>query len=83
MFTFARPEQSFRTLYETLKNPMMRQGLKQLAENNPVAKMFDEALEENELPPLSVFTQYMAPYGSFAYDDTSGIHYASFSLTSD
>lgn len=80
MFAFTRPEESFRALYEMLQNPQMRQGLRQLAESNPVAKMFHQALEDNALPPLSVFTQYMAPAGSFAYDDTSGLHMASFGL---
>ncbi|MEZ6089055.1 MAG: hypothetical protein R3C05_13720 [Pirellulaceae bacterium] len=80
MFSFSRPEESFRAVYELVKNPQMRQGLRQLAERNPVAKMFYDALEENELPPLSVFTQYFSPAGSFAYDDTSGLHMASFGL---
>ncbi|WP_417737528.1 hypothetical protein [Rosistilla oblonga] len=83
MFSFTRPEESFRAVYEMLKAPPMREGLRRLAENNPVAKMFHQALEDNDLPPLSVFTQYMAPAGSFAYDDTSGLHMASFGLKSE
>ncbi len=80
LFTFMRSEEVFRQIYDLAKEPSSRQFLKQAGENNRVAKMLVDALEKNELPAFSAFTKYFAPSGAFAYDDPTGLHYATFTL---
>lgn len=80
LFTFMRSEEVFRQIYDLAKDPRSREFLKQQGENNRVAKMLVDALEKNELPAFSAFSKYFAPSGAFAYDDPTGLHYATFTL---
>lgn len=80
LFSYLRTEEIFRQFYELAKAPNSRRFLKQAGENNRAARMLVEALEKNELPAFSAFSKYFAPSGAFAYDDPTGVHYASFTL---
>jgi len=80
LFNYMRSEEIFRQIYELAKDPTNRQLLKNAGENNRFAKMLVEALEKNQLPAFSAFSKYFAPSGGFAYDDPTGLHYATFTL---
>ena len=80
LFSFVRAEEALRTVYELAKSPQTHQFLQSAGERNQVARMVAEALQRNELPPYDHFSKYFAPSGAFAYDEPTGIHYASFSL---
>lgn len=80
LFSYLRSEEIFRQIYEMAKDPNNRQFLKNAGENNRFVGMLSEALEKNELPAFSAFSKYFAPSGGFAYDDPTGLHYATFTL---
>jgi hypothetical protein len=54
--------------------------LRRRAENNPLFKSLDAALETHPLPPFAVLQRYLAPAGSLLLDDSTGLHYVSFAL---
>jgi hypothetical protein len=80
MISFARPEESLRFMYELAIADGTRQGLRRRAENNPLFKSLDAALETHPLPPFAVLQRYLAPAGSLLLDDSTGLHYVSFAL---
>jgi len=80
LFSYLRGEEAIRPIYELVRDPRNREFLRGPAENNPFVKMLLEALEKNELPAFSAFSKYFAPSGGFAYDDPTGVHYATFTL---
>lgn len=80
LFSYMRTEEIYRQIYELAKAPNSRRFLKRVGENNRAAQMLVDALEKNELPAFSAFSKYFAPSGAFAYDDPTGLHYATFTL---
>ena len=80
LFSYLRTEEIIRQVYDVAKDPNNRQFLRSASENNRFAKMLLEALEKHELPAFSAFSKYFAPSGGFAYDDATGLHYATFTL---
>lgn len=80
LFSYMRSEEIFRQIYELAKDPNSRKFLKNAEENNRFAGLLLEALEKNQLPAFSAFSKYFAPSGGFAYDDPTGLHYATFTL---
>jgi hypothetical protein len=80
LFSFQRNEEVFRQFFEMAKDPGNREILRNAGENNRFAKLLLDVLEKNELPAFSAFSKYFAPSGGFAYDDPTGLHYATFNL---
>lgn len=80
LFSYMRSEEIFRQVYEMAKEPGNREMLRGAGENNRFAKLLLDALEKNDLPAFSAFSKYFAPSGGFAYDDPTGLHYATFTL---
>jgi hypothetical protein len=80
MISFNRPEESLRHMYMLATSPTMRTRLRDGAEDNPLFRALNAALEDNPLPPFSVIAQYMAPGGAVVTRDETGIHYTAFTL---
>jgi hypothetical protein len=80
MLGFSRPEEGLRYWYDMINADSTRESLKKQAEKNPFFKLLDTTLQNNPLPPFEVIRQYLAPGGSMAVDDSSGLHFMSFTL---
>ncbi len=80
LVSFARVADYFQQMYELAKSDDTSRFLRNAGEENPVAQKVYQLLERNELPPFSEFKKYFAPSGSFAYDEPTGMHMASFTL---
>jgi hypothetical protein len=80
MFSFSRPEESYRYWYEMATSESTRERLAQQAERNPFFAAIHKALEAHPLPPFSVFQQYLAPGGAIITSDERGFHYVGFAL---
>ncbi|MFO0897812.1 MAG: DUF3352 domain-containing protein [Pirellulales bacterium] len=80
MFSFTRPEESYRYWYEMATSEATRERLEQQAERNPFFAALHKALTEHPLPPFSVFQQYLAPGGAIITSDDRGFHYTGFTL---
>lgn len=80
MISFERPEKSLQFFYELLNSERIRSQLAEQAQNNPLFKSLQTALDEHPLPPFAVLQRYLAPGGSMLIDDETGIHYTAFGL---
>jgi hypothetical protein len=80
MLGFSRPEEGLRYWYDMATSDSTKESLKKQAQNNPFFKSLDTTLQNNPLPPFEVIRQYLAPGGSMATDDSSGLHFMSFTL---
>ncbi|MFM7843189.1 MAG: hypothetical protein ACKPEY_03015 [Planctomycetota bacterium] len=80
LLTFNRPEEGMRMLYDLALADNTRQNLAGAAQNNPVFRVLNEALEKNPLPPFSVLAQYLSPGGGMVTSDETGFHYTAFGL---
>ncbi|MGD0653174.1 MAG: hypothetical protein ABSA16_02420 [Thermoguttaceae bacterium] len=80
MLGFSRPEEGLRYWYDMINSDSTRESLKKQAQKNPFFKSLDTTLQNNPLPPFEVIRQYLAPGGSMATDDSSGLHFMSFTL---
>ncbi len=80
LFSFDRPEEAMRLLYELAVADATRNQLAAQSTANPLFGALDGALREHPLPPFSVIARYLAPGGSLLTDETSGIHYTRFTL---
>lgn len=83
MISFNRPEEAFRQIYDLATSESMRGALKGQAENNSFFRSIDTALNDNPLPPFSIFAQYLAPGGALVTSDETGFHYMAFGLRRD
>ena len=80
MLGFSRPEEGLRYWYDMINSDSTRESLKKQAEKNPFFKSLDTTLQKSPLPPFEVIQRYLAPGGSMAVDDSSGLHFMSFTL---
>jgi hypothetical protein len=80
LIAFDRPEEALRLWYDIATADTTRQRLSQRAENNPLLRNVNSALQDHPLPPFSVLARYLAPSGSLLTDDESGLHYVGFTL---
>ena len=80
LVTFNRPEEGMRMLYDLAMADNTRQNLAGAAQNNPVFRVLNEALDKNPLPPFSVLAQYLSPGGGMVTSDETGFHYTAFGL---
>jgi hypothetical protein len=80
MLGFSRPEEGLRYWYDIITADSTRDSLKKQAEKNPFFKSLDSSLQKSPLPPFEVIQQYLAPGGSMAVDDASGLHFMEFTL---
>ena len=80
MLGFSRPEEGLRYWYDLITADNTRESLKKQAEKNPFFKSLDTTLQKSPLPPFEVIQRYLAPGGSMAVDDSSGLHFMSFTL---
>ncbi|MFO0924855.1 MAG: hypothetical protein U0905_20505, partial [Pirellulales bacterium] len=69
--------------YDLASDPNNKARLKEMSENNPMFKVLSNVLERHKLPSFDVVAKYLAPSGSFVYEDESGIHATGFSLRRD
>ena len=83
MISYMHTSQYFRQWYDLAKSDDTRRFLRNAGENNPVLSKIAQLFERNELPPFDDFEKYFAPSGTFAYDEPSGIHIGTFTLTAD
>lgn len=80
MLMFSRPEEQMRQMYDLAQGDGARQALATQARNNPFFQSVEKALQDNPLPPFSVFSKYLAPGGGIVTNDETGFHYTSFGL---
>ncbi|MFO7907265.1 MAG: hypothetical protein ACQESR_21365 [Planctomycetota bacterium] len=80
MIRFQRPEESMRSFYELATSPTTRRRLNEIAQDNRVFRILNDALRENPLPPFSAIAKYLAPSGGMLTSDPSGLHYTGFSF---
>lgn len=80
MFSFDRPEEGLRLLYEIATNENNREALQRGAANNRGLRVMHQALQAYPLPPFESLRKYMAPGGAVLIDDPSGLHYINFTL---
>ncbi len=80
MLGFSRPEEGLRYWYDLINSDNTRDRLKKQAEKNPFFKSLDDTLQKTPLPPFEVIQQYLAPSGSMAVDDASGLHLMEFTM---
>lgn len=83
MVSFMRGADSIRQFYDLAKSPDTLRFIRASAENNPFVARMMGLLDKNELPDFEEFEKYFAPTGSFAYDETGGMHFAWFTLRAD
>jgi len=83
MFSFTRNSEALRPIYEQVKSPRVREFARSQGENNPVWAKIADLVERNELPPFEEFKKYFAPTGSFAYDESDGMHLGRFTLRAE
>jgi hypothetical protein len=80
LLSFSRPEESWKYMYDLAKSDTTRDTLRNMGQNMAPLKALNQGLEKNPLPPWSAISRYIAPGGSMAVNDDSGIHYMQFSL---
>lgn len=80
LFSFGRPEEGFRMMYDLATNKGNREALQRRAENNRGLRVMHQALQANPLPPFESLRKYLAPGGAVLVDDGAGLHYISFNL---
>ncbi len=80
MFTFNRPEEGLRMMYEMATSDSTRGMLAGAAENNDGLRTLNSVLEENPLPPFAKLKEFLAPTGSIITADDKGFHYTGFGL---
>lgn len=82
MFYFDRPEVGIELWYEGFlgDNSFLRRAFSEQESNNPIARGFAQALQNNQLPPLDVLKRYFAPRGGLLIDDATGLHLIFFGL---
>ncbi len=80
LFSFDRPEESMRLLYELAVAETTRDQLAAQGPNNPFFGALDGALREHPLPPFSVIARYLAPGGSLLTNEETGFHFTRFTL---
>lgn len=79
-FSFNRPEEGMRMVYDLATAEKTRAGLASAAENNELLGRLNRTLEENPLPPFATLRDYLAPTGSIITADENGFHYIGFGL---
>ena len=79
-FSFNRPEEGMRMMYDLATAEKTREGLAGAAENNEFLGRINQALEDNPLPPFEKLRDYLAPTGSIIKADEKGFHYIGFGL---
>ncbi len=80
MLGFSRPEEGLRYWYDMINSDSTRESLKRQADSNPFFKSLDTSLQKSPLPPFEVIQRYLAPSGSMAVDDASGLHFMGFTM---
>lgn len=80
LLMFNRPEEQMRQMYDLAQGDGARQALATQARNNPFFQSVEKALQDNPLPPFSVFSKYLAPGGGIVTNDETGFHYTAFGL---
>ncbi len=80
MISFTRPEEAVRLIYDLANADQTRRFLGQQAQDNPLFKSLNSALQSHPLPPFAVLEQYLAPSGSLVLEDETGLHYIGFAL---
>ncbi|MFW6171080.1 MAG: hypothetical protein ACODAD_11365 [Planctomycetota bacterium] len=61
MIRFQRPEESMRSFYELATSPTTRRRLNEVAQENRVLRILNDAFRENPLPPFSAIAKYLTP----------------------
>ncbi len=80
IISYQRPEESLRLFYDLAADPANKTRVKEMSENNPMFRALSNALEKHKLPAFEVISKYLAPSGSFVFEDETGLHSTSFSL---
>lgn len=80
MFSFSRPEEGMRMVYDLATSEQTRSGLANAAEGNELLGRLNRVLEDNPLPPFAKLREYLAPVGSIMKADDTGFHYIGFGL---
>src|SRR5262249_19677155 len=83
VFTFARPDEGWKYLYDLAASQATRDMLNQRATaspDNPFFGALNQGLQQNPLPPWEAFSKYLAPEGGMIVEEPSGIHYMRFAL---
>ena len=79
-FLVNRWEEQLRHWYELLTSEQGREFFGEQAADNRFFAALVAALDENELPPFDVLSQYTGPNGGILYDTDTGFHAISFTL---
>ncbi|TWT66395.1 DUF3352 domain-containing protein [Allorhodopirellula solitaria] len=78
--SFNRDADSYRVLYEMAASPKLADAFGQRGENNPVAGKFGDLLRRQKLPKFDDLRKYFNVSGSFAYDESGGLHFGMMTL---
>ena len=78
MFSFQRPEEGLRMLYELATAESTRAGMAN--SDNEFLSRLNGQLDEKPLPPFSKLKDYFAPQSSIMTVDDNGFHYTSIGL---
>lgn len=81
MFSFQRPEEGLRMLYELATAESTRAGM--ASSDNEFLSRLNGHLNEKPLPPFSKLKDYFAPQASIMTMDDDGFHYTSIGLRRD
>jgi hypothetical protein len=83
-FSFARPEESARQMYELFKTGQFQKMLEETAraKGQPVPKI-GEMIDKDKLPDFSVFSKYLSQSGGYGMMTDDGFSLLSFTLRKD
>ena len=82
MVSFARGADLIEYLYDLVRSDEIRRFLKKQGENNPTVLKLHEFLSRSDLTQFKRFREFFAPSGTFGYNESTGIHFGSFTLRS-
>lgn len=80
MISFLQGADYVRQFYELAQGEDTKNFLRSAGQRNQIAAKMGDLLQRNELPPFEQFKKYFAPSGTFAYDESSGMHLGTFTL---
>lgn len=79
LITYQRPEETFRMLFEAVKDEQTQSAIKDRAEDNPFFDAMNKAFIDNKLPDFDDLVKYFKPTAGVMTNDETGFHYMAFS----
>ena len=83
LITFQRPAETFRMLFDAVKNDDTKNAISERSEDNPFFGAMQKAFIDNELPDFDDLEKYFVPAAGVMTNDETGFHYMTFSQKAD